>query len=289
VRSVTDPRHALTIEVATRRLLRVATLFGVTASLVALLVTLQRGSELALVGLAVAWSAAWAGASAWPKVMISVLRHWRWTTALVAGASTTTILASGGFNSLLKTEADWLAWAAPVLLDTVASLAVAAILSTGLLASFLLAGQSLGSIITGPDRYIAVTDILNPFVVVLLALVVTAVFRRVLGGAGHTLWCARQGEAGSSPAMRALLGGEPDAILALPRGDSGHGHEPAKPLSPAERDIVDRLARGQTPQQIALARNVRDDTIYEQIGSAKHKTGAATIEHLIARAWRPPT
>jgi DNA-binding CsgD family transcriptional regulator len=280
--------HALAIEVATRRLLRVALLFGLTGSLVALVTTLQQSAGLATVVLAAAWSLTWASASVRPQILIPVLRQWRWTMVLIAGLSTATILGSGGFGSLLKAEANWLAWAAPVLLGSGASLAVATILSGGLLAAFMLDGMSLRVIVSGPERYTAVTDILNPLIIVLAALAVTGVFRLVLINAASALWRARRGEAASSPAMRALLAGEP--VLAPPTGNiEAVRDDRDKRLSPAERDIVERLARGQTPKQIAFARGVKKETVYDQIGSAKQKTGATTREHLIVLAWHPPT
>ncbi len=285
---MTSPSHALVIEVATWRLLRIASLFGLTGSLVALATTLQQAAGLGTVLLALAWSLAWGMAAGRPDLIMLVLQQWGWTTVLVAGLSMATILASGGFDSLLKAEANWLAWAAPVLLGTSASLAVAGILSSGLLAAFLLDGMSLQAIVSGPERYIAVTDILNPLIIVLAALALTGVFRLVLANAASTLWRARCGEAASSPAMRALLAGQP--VLALPAGDiEAIRDERSEWLSAAERDIVERLASGETPKQIALARGVRDDTVYDQIGSAKQKSGAKTIEHLVALAWRPPT
>lgn len=282
---MTSLPHALAIEVATRRLLRVGLLFGLIGSLVALATTLQQRAGVTTVGLALAWTAAWASASARSELVLPVLRQWRWATVLIAGLSTVTILASGGFDSLLKAEANWLAWAAPVVLGRWASLGVAAILSGGLLAAFLLDGMSVQAIVTGPERYTAVTDILNPLVIVLAALAATGVFRLVLANAGSTLDRARRGETASSHAMRALLAGPP--ILALPAGDIEAASDTGPRLSPAERDIVERLANGQTPQQIALARGVRDDTVYDQIGSAKQKTGAKTIEHLVVLTWHP--
>ena len=285
---MTSAEHVPVIEVATRRLLRVAMVFGLTSSVVALVTTLQQQSSAGTVALAAAWTFTWAVASIRPQLAVLVLRRWRWSTVLVAGLSAATILASGGFDSLLKTEANWLAWAAPVLLGTSASLAVGAILSGGLLTALLLNGMSLTDIVSSPERYTAVTDILNPLVIVLVALAVTGVFRLVLTNTALTLRRAHEGEDASSPGMLALLAGPP--VLALPAsGREVTDIAPRQPLSRAERDIVRRLATGQTPQQIALARRVRDDTVYDQIGSAKQKAGARTIEHLIALAWRPPT
>jgi DNA-binding CsgD family transcriptional regulator len=110
----------------------------------------------------------------------------------------------------------------------------------------------------------------------------------VLINAASTLWRARRDGAASSPAMRALLAGQP--VLAPPAGDiEAVRDDRSKQLSPAERDIVERLARGQTPKQIAFARGVKPETVYDQIGSARRKTGALTNEHLIVLAWRPAT
>jgi len=286
VHGVTSSSHAAAIESATRRLLTIAALFGLTGSLVALVTAVTQLAAVGTVGLAVTWVSVWIAASIRPQLLIRLLRP-RWTVTLVAAASTVTIVATGGFDSLLKTEANWLAWAAPIVLGTAASLRVAAILCSGLLVAFLLDGMSLPTIATGPDRYTAVTDILNPFIIVLAALAVTGVFRLVLTNAASTLRRAREGEGASSPAMSALIAAPP--ILALPAGEfDAVPTERSTPLSLAERDIIDRLARGETPQQIALARKVRDDTVYDQIGSAKRKAGAKTIEHLIVLAWHPP-
>ena len=292
---MSSPEHALAVETATRRLLRVALLFGLGGSIVALVTTVQHRPAAGSVAVGTAWCAAWAAGAVRPEAVAWLLLRWRWTTPLVAAASVGTILASDGLDSLLKTEANWLAWAAPVVLGTAASLAIAAILSTGLLTAMLLGGRSLHDIIAGPDRYTAVTDLVNPFVIVLVALAFTGVFRVILRGAATTLASARGGGPTSTPGMSQLLAGRP--ARALPAGafapDSAPDmtidpREPATALSQAEREIIELLADGRTPQQIALQRERSVETVYDQIASAKHKAGARTIEHLIARAWRPP-
>lgn len=294
--AMTSPSQTLVVEVATERLLRVALLFGLAASIVALLTTLQAAAPVSTVLLAFAWSAAWAAGAAKPDAVVGLLRRWHWSVPVVVGLSIVTTLASGGFDSLLKAEANWLAWAAPVVLGTSASLVIAALLSTGLLTAFLLDGMSLHDVVAGADRYTAVTDIFNPFVVVLVSLTVTGVFRAVLGGASASLLRARQGGPASSPGMSRLLVGRP--VLALPAGSIAPGSQPRElaglvgpeiQLSQAEREIVDLLAVGHTPQQIALRRQRSAETVYDQIASAKSKAGARTIEHLIVRAWRPPS
>lgn len=286
VRPVPSAPNAVAIEMATERLLRVAMLFGLAGSLVALATTVQQGASLATLLLALIWTLTWTALGSRPRLVIPILRRWRWAIPIVAVTSAATILATGGFDSPLKAEANWLAWAAPVLLGARASLAVAAILSSGLLSALLLTGVSLAATLSGPNRYTAVTDVLNPLIIALAALAVTGVFRVVLSNAVETLGRARRGDTASSPAMLALLARRP--ALALPVGDVALGSS-SRALSAAERDIIERLADGETPQQIALSRGVRDDTVYDQIASAKDKAQATTIEHLIALAWRPST
>jgi len=285
---MTATSHALTVELATRRLLRVGLLLGVAGSLVALFTTIQQHTGVTAVALAIAWTIGWSVGAARPELVIPLLRWWRWTVVLVAGASLGTILASGGFDSLLKAEANWLAWAAPVVLGTSASLSVAAILSAGLLSAFLLDGMSLEQIVSGPERYTAVTDILNPLIVVLVALALSGVFRFVLSNASELLLRARQGGPASSPEMAALLAGRP--LLALPAGELKPSAATLwERLTPSQRSIVEQLAEGLTPKQIALARGTQVETVWEQLAAARHRTGARTNEHLVVVAWPLPS
>ena len=293
-RPLSRPNQTLSTEAGE---FQVALLFGLGGSLVALVTTLQAGGPATTVLLALAWTSAWLAGAFHPEAAIWLLGRWRWTVPLVTGLSVLTILASDGFDSLLKAEANWLAWAAPVVLSTRrACLAIAGMLSGGLLTAFVLDGMSLHLVVSGPDRYTAVTDIVNPIVIVLVAVAFTGVFRAVLAGASESLRRAREGGPASSPGMSALLAGRP--VLALPPGslpsDDQGEDEPGRPvpavwLSRAEREIVSLLAEGHTPQQIALQRQRSVETVYDQIASAKRKAAARTIEHLVARAWHPPS
>jgi DNA-binding CsgD family transcriptional regulator len=85
--------------------------------------------------------------------------------------------------------------------------------------------------------------------------------------------------------MTALLAGAP--VLKLPSAQGPIASTPAarSALTPAEREVVTLLADGHRPKQIALLRGVALSTIRTQIKAAKHKTGARTIEQLIAVAW----
>lgn len=58
-------------------------------------------------------------------------------------------------------------------------------------------------------------------------------------------------------------------------------------LTPAEIEIVNRLAEGFTPKEIALQRQTSVETVRTQIKQARKKIGARTTDELVARTWRP--
>lgn len=55
-------------------------------------------------------------------------------------------------------------------------------------------------------------------------------------------------------------------------------------LTPRERQCVEGLVAGLTPQQIAAKLNVSPSAVHLYLRSAKRKLGCATIEHLVAKA-----
>ena len=55
-----------------------------------------------------------------------------------------------------------------------------------------------------------------------------------------------------------------------------------KPLSPAEEEVVERVARGDTDKRIALDLGKGHLTVRDQIQSARQKLGAKTRAHLVS-------
>ena len=274
------------VDDATVRLLRIALAFGFANAFASIAVAGASSASAVTLILGMVWLLLWGVAVAFPSAVYRLLEKFTWYTVIaVCAGSLATILVTDGFDSYLKTEANWMAWAATVVLTTRMVLAVASLISASLLASLLVSRMTISEIVSGPDRYTAVTDIFNPFVIALAALALTGVFRDLFRRVPDLLaqMHARRDGAPS-------LDGQPEAALLT----SGESKTTVKlsptvddPLTPAERAIVDHLASGRTPQQIALDSNRSEHTIYDHIKNAKRKVGALTTPHLVARAWRP--
>jgi DNA-binding CsgD family transcriptional regulator len=55
-----------------------------------------------------------------------------------------------------------------------------------------------------------------------------------------------------------------------------------EPLTTAERDVLALLAHGRAPKQAAYERGIAISTVRSHIRAAKRKTGARTLEQLVA-------
>src|SRR5204862_3215831 len=103
----------------------------------------------------------------------------------------------------------------------------------------------------------------------------------------EVLYGLRHGEPATTPGLTALLAGQ--RMLALPAAPAPTNEVDHAPvgaaLTPAEREVVGLLADGHRAKQIALLRGVELSTVRSQIKSAKRKTGARTLDELVAVAW----
>lgn len=100
-------------------------------------------------------------------------------------------------------------------------------------------------------------------------------FTRFVENVEPTLEVIRAGPPASTPALERALRGVP---LTLAPGPVSAG------LTPAERRVVEGLAGGRTPKQLAFAWGVSINTVRSQISSAKRKTGARTLRELAAQS-----
>lgn len=298
-------------------LVRIALAFGLANAAVPLVLLAVSGGEPAELAHALAWVCGWGLAVANAPALLHLLE--RLPTRLLLGAmaglaAVWTISATGGLDSPLKTGGNWLGWAATVVISARASLAFAAIFSAAITTAFLVSGATLATLFTGPDRYIVITGILNPFAVVLVALALAGVFRSVIAAAPGSLWSVRSGGPATSAGLTALFRSEAIPLLASGAADArDHGEDaegaaaggaaagkggtalPTLPgaagtgerLTTRERGVVDRLAAGLAVKQIAHEDGRSAASVYDDIASAKGKSGARTIDHLVVLAWSP--
>lgn len=110
-------------------------------------------------------------------------------------------------------------------------------------------------------------------VLVLLVLLV----RRFLMGVPVLLAEARQGNGLLTPALTAAVQGGPVGLL-----DRGDPVANAARLSNGERQLLALLADGLAPKQAALALHLSLPGVRSRIASAKRKTGARTLDQLVA-------
>ena len=190
------------------------------------------------------------------------------------------IAATGGFDSYLKTSTNWLPWIASVVFAARVVILTAFAIS-GTLAVTFAASSNLGDLTSSQNAYTVATDLLNPFLVALIALALAGVFRTTFAQVAFSVEQFRSGDWQSSglildeAPMRQLLKSSDGG----PTAQQPTAHEP---LTISEVEIVDQLAAGLTPQQIALQSRREVSTVYEHISNAKSKVGARTISHLVA-------
>lgn len=289
-------------------LVRIALAFGLANAVVPLLIVAASGSATEI-AVAAGWVAAWSIAVFNAPRLLALLERpsTRFVLAGTVGAATVaSILATGGIDSPLKTGGNWLGWAATVVISPLASMGVAAVFSVAITVAFVLSVPSVADLWSDANRYIVVTGILNPLVIVFVALALAGVFRWVIAAAPGTLWRVRSGGPATSTGLTALFRSEPIALLdaGTTAGDaSDPGVDPdAVPdviphastgpsrrglLTAPEREVVDLLAAGRVPKQIAADLDRSTATIYDRIASAKRKAGARTIEQLVVLTWAP--
>ncbi len=119
-----------------------------------------------------------------------------------------------------------------------------------------------------------------PFVA-LLGLAVVRLFTAFMARADDIVWEFRAGAPALTPALTAALqaGSRPRALPAAPPR--------AAALTPSERRVVEELAGGFTPKELAARWGVSIATVRTHIRHAKRKTRARTLSQLAGMAARP--
>jgi DNA-binding CsgD family transcriptional regulator len=166
-----------------------------------------------------------------------------------------------------------------------AAIVLSVSVAISLFVGYLIAGASLGDIVTGPSRYNALSIMVLPVLAGVVGVLLAGVANAVFGTLAERLAGLRNGAPATTPGMTALVAGAAVGALPAARAPTALAAPSRSRLTQAERAVVAHLADGLRPKQIALLRSVALSTIRSQIKAAKRKTGARTIEQLIADAW----
>ena len=235
--------------------------------------------------LAVVWCVLWVLAAAFPAITARCFTHWQITGLVLAAANIATGALTGGIASPILGVCMYVGWLTSVVASARAAIVMSLLVTASIVSGYLLAGASPRDIVAGPDRYTAVSSAVLPVITGLVGALLASVTNGTFSRIPEILAGLRQGVAATSPALTALIARRP--ILELPASAPGTSQpEPATltPLTTAEREVVRQLAGGHTPQEIALLRGVKESTIRSQLKSAKKKTGAHTLPHLVVIA-----
>jgi DNA-binding CsgD family transcriptional regulator len=124
----------------------------------------------------------------------------------------------------------------------------------------------------------ALGAMLGPLFAALVGLGVVRLFARLMSDVEPRLEAMRRGPAGLSPALtQAIIGG----AAARPQLSAG---SVLGLLTAAERRVVDGLAAGRRPKELAHSWCVSVATVRTHIRNVKRKTGARTLSELVALA-----
>jgi DNA-binding CsgD family transcriptional regulator len=147
----------------------------------------------------------------------------------------------------------------------------------GYVADQALAGHSLHWMFAGPGLSDVATQLADLALNAVIGLLLIALLRRFVARAPQTLRDARRGASRAiTPFLAQALAG-PVALLPAPDPSAG-----IETLTRAERSVLELLATGLAPKQVARELSVTLATVRSHIAAAKRKTGSRTVEQLVA-------
>lgn len=236
--------------------LRLALFIGLCDSIVAFSTALVARPSASGLIIGAAWIAIWGTALTHASDLAESVRARPWLLPAFVALALMPAILDGGYPGNLATQPIWIVLVAAALLDWRWTLA------TGV-AAFGAKCLVFGWTATGPEPFAhgspaeANTALLLPLALVPLSLAMIYALKPLT----------------NLPA--------PTPNAAIPGPDAGDA------LSGAQMEIVDLLASGLSPKQISHSRGTSLATVRTQIKQAKRKTGARTLEDLVARSWRP--
>ncbi|MCA1568878.1 MAG: LuxR C-terminal-related transcriptional regulator [Chloroflexi bacterium] len=151
-----------------------------------------------------------------------------------------------------------------------------AVCAAGYLASLTLHGSSLAWM-AGDGRSVLAEHLINFVGNGAVGLLMVTLMQRFLASVPQHLASVRAG--GPSLTAPLALAASARHVALLPAADA---RTLIAPLTPAERQVLALLAAGRVPKQAAQDLTIAVPTVRSRIASAKRKTGARTIDHLVA-------
>jgi DNA-binding CsgD family transcriptional regulator len=138
-------------------------------------------------------------------------------------------------------------------------------------------GHSLEWMFVGAGQSSVATQVADLILNALAGIALLALLRGFMIRIPATIAAGRTDGTAVTPRLARAVA--PTAPAQLPRADP---RDVIEPLTTAERDVLALLARGRAPKQAAYDRGIAISTVRSHIRAAKRKTGARTLEQLVA-------
>lgn len=129
----------------------------------------------------------------------------------------------------------------------------------------------------GDGRYVIAGHLVNFAGNAAVGLLMVALLRRFLAAAPQSLAAVRAGGRSLTPQLALAASGRHVALL-----PAAPARTLVAPLTHGERQVVALLATGRVPKQAAHDLSIALATVRSRIASAKRKTGARTLDQLVA-------
>lgn len=282
------------ISEATVRALRLVAIAAIANAVIMLVIAIGTPAGSISIGLCLGWTLVWIffRSEAWRLLPFLIERPWLVPLAALVGKLL--IVFDGGFEGMASTQVVWLALVAAIIGSWRTVLLTLAALTVGEVAAVLAVNLSPAELIHHPDRLRMASEVFSALILSLSAIVLVGTFRSNLSEAPTRIAAIRAGGPASTPALGAVIRmaahelapgpsptSDPHELEAPPGAD-----DPLGKLTTAEREVIEMLAEGLAPKQIAHERGTSLATVRTQIKVAKRKSGAKTINELVAMKWR---
>ena len=150
------------------------------------------------------------------------------------------------------------------------------ICTAGYFGALALHGRSLAWM-AGDGSYVIAGQLINLAGNAFVGVLMVALLRSFLAGAPQRLADVRAGGRSLTPQLALAAGGR--AVALLPAADA---RTLVSPLTRGEREVAALLAAGRVPKQVAHDLSIALPTVRSRIAAAKRKTGARTLDQLVA-------
>jgi DNA-binding CsgD family transcriptional regulator len=211
----------------------------------------------------------------YPDPAARLLRHRGralWPTALFAAAGA----LNPGVQVHYPEVASAIVWIAVITSSTPIVGLCVAVSAVGYVVDLAIQSHTAAWLLNGPGRDLIANQVIDLAANAGVMLLLIALLRWFLGTAPQRITELRLGGLSLTPQL-ALAARAP--LLSLPRADP---RDLAEHFTRAERNVLALLAEGRAPKQAARELVVSLATIRSHIASAKRKSGARTLEQLVA-------